>query len=237
MFSINSKFTLRAVLLLIMTAAAGCAAKTPTISTGPDAEVTYDGLYKIENSAADEAWAMPNVDLSGYSKIMLQGVGIEYRPGGESGKLFSSRSSGGPYEVTEEQKARFQSAVKEVFTEEIARSKKFVLVDEPGPDVLLVRGGLFDVVSYVPPEAVGRVDVYLSDVGAATLVLEIRDSVTDAILIRAVDRRAADTRDGGGMMMPSNRVSNTAEVKRLIRRWASKLRDRLDTFSGYSNVE
>ena len=82
-----------------------------------------------------------------------------------------------------------------------------------------------DVVSYVPPDAVsGRVDVYLSAVGEATLVLEIRDSITEAILARVVDRGLAERT--GGIMMESNRVTNTSEVRRLVRRWASLLRER-----------
>lgn len=56
----------------------------------------------------------------------------------------------------------------------------------------------------------------------ALLVLEIRDSITDAILARAVDHKMAE--QAGGILMESNRVTNTSEV----RRWASLLRERLD---------
>lgn len=34
----------------------------------------------------------------------------------------------------------------------------------PAPDVLLVRIALLDVVSFVPPEELGRVDIYLRDI-------------------------------------------------------------------------
>jgi len=211
----------------------GCATKTPTLSTDPNAEITFDGLHEVQHSAADKAWAMPGIDLSGYSKIMVQGAGIEYRPGGESGRMYSARSGSGPFEVTEEQKTRFRQVVGEVVLDELGKSEKFTLVNEPGPDVLLIRGALLDVVSYVPPEPIGRSEIFLSEVGAVTLVLEIRDSITDAILVRAVDR---DIIGDDGMMSNSNRVSNTADVKRVIRRWMSALRERLDSFSGYSNA-
>jgi len=133
----------------------GCATKTPTLSTDPNAEITFDGLHEVQHSAADKAWAMPGIDLSGYSKIMVQGAGIEYRPGGESGRMHSARSSSGPFEVTEEQKTRFRQVVGEVVLDELGKSEKFTLVNEPGPDVLLIRGALLDVVSYVPPEPIG----------------------------------------------------------------------------------
>jgi hypothetical protein len=222
-----------AVLPLIAALSFGCASSTPTIDTGPDAVVTFDGLHRVTGSRVDEAWARPGLDLSGYSKIKLQGAGIEYRPGGETGRTWRARTSGGPYEVTEKQKERLRTVLVEAFREELSRSERFTLVDESGPDVLLIRGALLDVVSYVPPEPIGRVDIYLSSVGEATLVLEIRDSITEAILVRAVDREAAE--DISGMLQASNRVTNTAEVRRLAKRWASALRKGLDEFAGPAN--
>ena len=209
---------------------AGCATSTPTIDTSPEAEVTFDGLYEVKGGSADQAWARPGVDLSQYSKIMLQGAGIEYRPGGESPSSFSSRSRGGPYEVTEEHKQRLRALVVSVFLEELSESEHFTLVEEAGPDVLLVRGALLDVVSWVPEEPIGRGAVFISKVGEATLVLELRDSITEAVLVRAVDRRAAEGDGFAGGMSKSNRVTNQAEVKRVVRYWAQLLRDRLDEF-------
>ena len=220
----------RTILMIIAAALiAGCATPAPTVDTSAEAEMTFDGLYPVKNSRADQAWARPDVDLTQFSKIMLQGVGVEYRPGGESGRSFSARSRGGPYEVTEAQKARFEATMREAFLEELLKSKHFTIVTEPGPDVLLIRGALLDVVSYVPPDPVGaRADVYLSKVGEATLVLELRDSITEAILARAIDRRAAENL--GGTLQYSTRVFNATEVKRLARTWGSLLRDRLDEY-------
>lgn len=221
------KLFLASVFTLII---AGCATPPPTVDTSAEAEMTFDGLYPVSNSRADAAWARPDIDLTPYSKIMLQGVGIEYRPGGETGRSLSSRSSGGPFEVTEAQKDGFEALMRETFLEELGKSEHFTIVTEPGPDVLLVRGALLDVVSYVPPETVGRSEVYLSRVGEATLVLELRDSITEAILARAVDRRAAE--QVGDTFIRSNRVSNATEIRRLARTWARLLRERLDEYGG-----
>lgn len=207
----------------------GCAAPEPTVDTSAAAEeMTYDGLYPIRDSLASAAWMRPDADISRYSKIMLQGVGIEYRPGGESGKLYHLRSSDEHFEITDRQKQRLKEILKEAFEKELAKSAHFRIVKEPGPDVLLIRGGLLDVVSYVPPEPVGRSDVYLSRVGEATLVLEIRDSVSEAIIARAVDRRAAEDKARG--FRKSNRVANEAEIRRVAGTWARRLRERLDSF-------
>lgn len=208
---------------------AACAGSAPTIDTSAEAEVTYDGLMPVKGGTADKAWARPGVDISQYSKIRLQGVGIEYRPGGESGRTYTARTRADHYEVTERQRAEFEKEVWEAFREELARSKHFKLVDENGPDVLLIKGALLDVVSYVPPEPIGRGEIFLSQIGEATLVLELRDSITQATLARAIDRRAAER--GGGELMRSNRVTNRAEVRRLAKAWARSLRTRLDEFA------
>ena len=224
--NLRTAIALPVIAIIIM----GCTTAPPTIDTSPDAEVSFDGLHVILNSEADKAWAVPGLDLSGYTKIMLRGEGIEYRPGGESGRTYYSRSRGGPYEVTEDQKERLLEVVREGFLEELAKSEKFTITDEVGPDVLMVRGGLLDGVSYVPPESIsGRVSVYLSSVGEATLVIELRDSISGAILVRAVDRAAAEDISG---MMESNRVTNTADVRRLVSRWGRALRERLDELGG-----
>ncbi len=224
----NTKPLSVALMPLIAVFNIGCTTAAPTIDTSPTAEVTFDGLHEVLNSAADKAWAKPGVDLSGYTKIKLEGAGVEYRPGGETGRTRMSRSQGGPYEVTERQKERFEQTVGEAFRAELARSERFSIVDEAGPDVLLLRGALLDVVSYVPPDnTIGRIDVYLSRVGEATLVIELRDSITNAILARAIDRGAAE--DMGGWS-ESNRVTNTAEVRRLVRRWGRSLREGLEGF-------
>ena len=218
--------------LAALAAIAGCAAgEPPVIDTRPGAEVSFDGLNRVLNSGADEAWARAGLDLSIYTKVKLESAGIEYRPGGESSALWAvQRSRSGPYEVTEAQKARLEEIVRDVFLEELREGQKYAIVDEPGPDVLVVRGRLLDVVSYVPPEPVGRADVFLNRVGEATLVVEFRDSITDAILVRSIDRRAAE-RPGQDLHW-SNPVNNTAEIRRVARRWATSLREALDEFMG-----
>lgn len=201
-------------------------APTPTLDTSDASAMTHDGLYPVAGSRADAAWARPDVDWTQYSTILLEPVGIEYRPGGESGRTMRARSDGGPYVVTDEQKKRLESTVVEAFRTELARSERFDLVDSANADTLLIRAALLDIVSYVPPDTMsGLNEVYLSRVGEATLVLEIRDATSNAILARSVDRRAAGDEF---QLQESNRVRNTSEVRRLASSWARSLRTSLE---------
>jgi len=132
--------------------------------------------------------------------------------------------------VTEAQRERLLATVREAFLKELGKSTRFTLVDEPGPDVLMIRGALLDVVSFVPPDTAGRSEVFLSSVGEATLVLEVRDSITHAIFARAADRDAAASMSG--TLQRSSRGLNATEVRQMVERWARSLREALEGFSG-----
>ncbi len=69
----------------------------------------------------------------------------------------------------------------------------------------------------------GRGEIYLSSVGEATLVLEAVDSLTGEVIYRAAERRTAGR--AGTTLMLSNTVTTWAEV----RRWATRLREGLDS--------
>ena len=216
---------------LIAALLAACASTSPTIQTGPDAEVTFDGLNRVDNSQADVAWARPDFDISRYTKLMLVDAGVQYREATNMGRTTTERSRPGPFYLDEDRRARFEALVQEVFAEEMAQIQNFEIVEAPGPDVLMVRGALLDVVSFVPDlqSMPGRSNLLLSSVGEVTLVLELRDSQSGTVLARSVDRRAAQ-RAGGTQMFDANRVTVEAEVRRLIRFWAQRLRDGLDGF-------
>ena len=64
---------------------ADAAPKAPRIQTGPDAEVSFDGLHRVDNSVMDMAWAIPTLDLTGYNKLMLVRGGFAFSEVGESG--------------------------------------------------------------------------------------------------------------------------------------------------------
>jgi hypothetical protein len=63
-------------------------------------------------------------------------------------------------------------------------------------------------------------------VAEATLILEAADSMSDEVLVRAIERRSAE-RVGGDAIMVNN-VTTWAEVRRLGRYWATRLREGLD---------
>jgi hypothetical protein len=83
----------------------------------------------------------------------------------------------------------------------------------------------------VPPDTMGRSDIYLSTIGEATLVIEAIDAVTGRTVAIVSERRAIQPPGGGQLdrfSTPANRVTIMSDIKRWARRQASKLRKELD---------
>jgi hypothetical protein len=194
-------------------------------------EKSFDGLVEVTNSRASKAWVRPDFDLSGYTRVRLEGAGIELRP--VSSRSRSSRSSGEGQLMSQAAQTRLVEIMRKAFETELSRSEHFELTDEVGPDVLTVWGGLLDVVSFIPPQRAGRDNLFLSRVGEATLVIELRDSETNATLMRIMDRQAVNRPMGD--VRVSNTVTNSADVRRLANRWARLFRQRLDEVPQLSN--
>jgi hypothetical protein len=207
------------LLAVALGVASGCATSSHSVRLTD--ETSFDGLLRLKNPRFGAVWIAPDLDLSGYNKILLEGAGIEFRDVTNRG----SRLSGGEFPLSESAKQRLQDIMADAFRSSLARSSQFELTEEPGPDVLTIWGGLYDVVSFVPPTPAGRGDIWLRSVGEATLVIELRDSRSNATLVRILDRRAAE-QTGGAVTVST--VATTAEVRLLANRWARLFRQRLD---------
>jgi hypothetical protein len=203
----------------------GCSTAPPAIQEGPNAEVSYDGLHAIDNSIFKLAWADPDIDFSRYSKIMAGGAFLEYRAVKKTSTTRAT-SSASEFYIDDKNRERLREETTTIFRGELANSTRFTMTEEAGPDVLIISGGLHDIVSNTPPELMGRGDIYITSVGEITLILEVADSMSGEVIFRAVERRAAQR--AGGQAIRSNTVTNWAEVRRLLGRWATTLREGLD---------
>ena len=214
---------------LVIAAAAlavGCSSE-PTIQTGPDAETTFDGLVRIDNARFAHAWIDPDVDLTVYNKIIPGGAEFEFRNVQRTTGTTRARANEREFWISDGNRQRLVDTVSGVFAEELARSEHFTITDEAGPETMVIVGMLHDIVSRVPPEQAGRNEVWLSSVGEATLIIEISDSLSGEVIYRAVDRRAAE--NVGSDMIRANSAQTWGEVRRLARRWATRLREGLDS--------
>ncbi len=207
-------------------------AQQATDDIGDPDSPRYSELEKARGNFQN-TYVLPGASLDGYSKVYLWDAQFEYREVGDvpSNRSSFQRSSRTEFPVSEEGAAEFEAVVSEAFDKELEKGRSFELVDEIGPDTIILRGALLDIVSRVPPETIGRTDVYLANIGEATLVIEVIDAETGTLLAMVSDRKKIQ-QPGGGQIdqftQRANRVTINAEVRRWATNAASQLRRELD---------
>ena len=190
-------------------------------------EVSFDGLHRFDSRNFKLAYADPDVDFTQYTKFIPGTAQFEFRAVKKTSSLQARRSNTREFYIDDKNRQKLEDTVSGIFADELSKSESFTETNTPGPDTLIIRGALHDIVSQVPPDAVGMSDIYLSSVGEATLIIEAVDSLSGEVIWRAIERRAVQ-RPGGDLML-SNTVTNWAEVRRWARRWASRLREGMDS--------
>jgi hypothetical protein len=108
----------------------------------------------------------------------------------------------------------------------------YSVVTEPGADVLRVRSGVVDLYVNAPDTMSSAFTrTFTANAGEATLVLELRDSLSNALLGRVLDRREAQ-----GLPGRSNSVTNLAELRQLAGQWAKTSVKGLEALKSHSPV-
>jgi len=216
------------MLVLFSLLIVACSSAPPALQTGPGAEYTFDGLVRVDNARFRSAWADPEVDFSQYNKVMSGGAQFEFRAVSKTaGRTLMSRGSQREFWISDANRDKLVDTVSAVFKEELSKAQGWEVAEEVGPDVLILRGALLDIVSFIPPEMTGRSEIYLSSVGEATLVIEGVDSMSGEVLFRAVDRRSIGPT--GNTVIRANTVTTWSEVRRWARRYATILREGLES--------
>ena len=218
----------RSACLVAFMAVTACAPGNPVMLKDG---ATEGGMVPVRDSGMKDAWVRPDINLSNYHQILLLPTEVQFRtvrPGAGTGL---ARSRDHEFEVLPADRQRLVDTFNEVVREELATSRHLTLTNTKGPEVLLVRISLTDIISRVPPEGSGRTDIYLDEIGTATLVLELLDGTSGEILVRAVDRRsvdAVDGLDGTGTVSKMTAVTVWSDVRRAARRFAAGVARRID---------
>jgi hypothetical protein len=207
---------------------AALALSIPWLAFGQDKpDVSFDGLVQTEADEFKLVYVDPDIDFSVYNKFIPGPASFQFRAVKKTSTATARRNNTSEYWISDEDKQKLADVVSSTFADELAKSEVFTETTTPGPDTLIIRGVLHDIVSHVPPELVGRGEIYLSSVAEATLIIEALDSLSGEVIYRAIERRAAQRR--GQQMMISNPVTTWSEVRRLARLWGAHLRQAMDS--------
>ena len=207
-------------LVLVAAAASGCGPQ-PT-QPKPTGTVNIEGLQQVRSQNFEVAFVRPGVRFADYRKLMVDELELAFRTPDREQNQFP---------LGEDQKTRFRAAMATAFGEELGNLQAVEVVTEPGPDVLALNVRVQDIVARAPGRRVGggRAGFALETVGEMTLVLELRDSESEEILVRAFDRRAFE---GAAMVSGDSVVSTWQGVDRIVARWASLTREGLENLLG-----
>jgi hypothetical protein len=109
------------------------------------------------------------------------------------------------------------TASSEIFTQAWSKAG-YQVVAEPGPDVLRLKTGVINIDVNAPDTRTpGRTYSFAEEAGSATLFIEVRDSMTGALLGRAVDQQIA----GDNSVGRRTSVSNRGDFRDMVEEWAT----------------
>ena len=188
----------------------------------------FDNLVPVEDAAVGMAYIDPEADFSVFKRVKMLDTFVAFRSGWQRDQRRGSRSNRVSANDMDRIKGDVSTMVNEVFAAQLEADDGFEITDETGDDVLLIRAAIIDLDITAPDTmSAGRSRTFTASTGAATLYIELFDSVSGQIIGRAADRQAV--RSAGGNVTWSNRVTNSADARRMFRGWADTLRGFLDS--------
>lgn len=202
-----------------------------------NAEDRYAELVK-EDGAFQETWLLPGVNFGQFDKVYFWAGQFQYRDVGPAKRTRSTVMSTRNQEfgISEEDRKKFEEIIRESFEKEFGKAKTFTVINDVGGidnATLILRGALLDIISRVPPEYIGRSDIYLSSVGAATFVMELIEARSGNVVALVAERREVDTLNTrGGFATPANSVTIMGDIRRWAGGLARRLRSSLDKAIG-----
>ncbi len=222
----------RRLLTVVLSAAAGSvllwhmgeSVAQPVLETGPDAEVTADGLYPVHPSIMPAAWVRLDVDLSHYTRIFFMPTVTQFREMPERRYIARRTDSRTEFPVSDLMRARLSEVFGESFYEAVSGVRSYELSNELGRDVLMVQGFLTDVISGVPPVLAGSNVSTVRLALEANIVIELRDSMSGEILARTLDHQRAEG--------PFDSDQMWGITSRIAQSWSRLLVRRLRELSG-----
>ncbi|MDE0003481.1 MAG: DUF3313 family protein [Rhodospirillaceae bacterium] len=222
------KITIRTIVLsvagtLVLFWHVGGNSQESNAATESNADVTQEGLHRVDPSIMEAAWVKPDFDLSGYTRIMLMPTAVQFRDVPERSTDARTRAMTEEFPLSDERKEWLRGLWREAVQGRFAREDSYEFYAGVDSNVLVVHGFLVDVVSRIPPIAPGSAYTYARNPWSAAVVLELRDAATAELVARTIDRRYAE-----GLLEVGTVWYLTED---LVERWAEVLSERLDQLS------
>ena len=220
-FSQRFRATLLALFMLLLAPQLSAHEDTPDT---PD--IRFDGLVPVPDAKMAMAYYDPDADFSFFTKVLILDPAVAFRSNWQRDQN-RNRARNISSSDMDRIKRDVAALFKQVFAERLAANDGYEIVEEAGDDVLIIRPAIIDLDVTAPDtRSSGRTRNFAASAGAATMYMELFDSVSGDIIGRAADRSVI--RSTAGRVTWTNSVTNTAEARRMFGRWADQLRAFLD---------
>jgi len=188
-------------------------------------QVSLEGLELVEKTRRGELYAAPGIDWSVYDQIQLDTATVAFRK-----RWQRDQNRYQTFKVRDSDMEKIKNSLSElfdtVFTDELTNNGGYTITSETADNVMRITPQIVDLDVYAPDTPTSGINrSFTEHAGRMTLKLEIYDSVTGDLIATASDRRESPRR---GYMQWTTRVSNNADARRMLQRWAVALRERLD---------
>jgi hypothetical protein len=199
-----------------------------------DEDTTWDGLVTVEQSKVAAAFKDPAADFSAFRRVSILEPHVAFRSNWKRDQNRSRLQNIRASDVERIQRD-ISSLFMDVFVERL-EAAGYDVVNYADEDVLVLRPAIIDLdISAPDVQRSGRSRTYTGATGAATLFIELFDSLSGDLMGRAVDRRVGGR--GRGFAINANRVTNRADARREFRVWADALIAFLDQHYLKARVE
>jgi hypothetical protein len=198
--------------------ATGAAAASGLVAFAAKPPESWDGLVRVKSKRLKFVYLLPGADFRGYHKVMLDRTEIAFKKDWQRDFNNTTRGLGERISDADVEKVIEEGgpAATQIFADAYTQGG-YPVVTTPAADVLRIRTGIVNL-SVTSPDrpTTGRSYTFSEEAGYATLIIEARDSMTNALLGRGVDGRVA----GDTSMLWRNRVTNRADFRVIGKSWA-----------------
>ena len=196
---------------------------------------TWDNLVKVDSKKLAGVYLLPGADFRPYTKVMLDPTEVAFKKDWQ--RDYNNTTRGLGQRITNQDVEKAIETARSGFGDILAKAYTdagYQIVTTPGDDVLRIKTAVINLDVNAPDKmSAGIVRSYSEEAGSATVVFEAHDSMTGAILGRAVDSRVAgDT----SRFFIRNRATNINDFKKLFRMWADASVNGLATLKAMSPI-
>jgi hypothetical protein len=185
----------------------------------PKVEQTPDGLARVQSRQVDTLYVKKGATLAPYKRVMLDSVDFAFKQDWQ--QLHPEVSAADLTRVRSQGAAVFY----EIFSGALTLNDGFPLTMQAGPDVLRVTATISELDLSTAPAVGGTQRMHVVSPQDLTLLMELRDSQSGALLARAIDR---DKGRASGDLRVEGDVANSTEARQALQMWAGLLRSALD---------